>query len=46
VGRGAERFFAGRYVREVVPGAGHFLRIERPDAIAARIVGWFGEALG
>jgi pimeloyl-ACP methyl ester carboxylesterase len=31
------RWFAAPRVREVVPGAGHFLHVERPAAIAARV---------
>jgi pimeloyl-ACP methyl ester carboxylesterase len=34
----------GRYLRdrslEIVPNAGHFLHLEQPAAIAARVTGW------
>jgi pimeloyl-ACP methyl ester carboxylesterase len=32
--------FAAPHVREVVPGVGHFLHIEAPEAIAERIAAW------
>jgi pimeloyl-ACP methyl ester carboxylesterase len=28
---------------EIVPGAGHFLHLERPDLVNARILTWLGE---
>lgn len=33
--------FAGEYEREIVPGVGHFLHVEDPNGIAARIADWF-----
>ena len=32
--------FAAPHAREVVPGLGHFLHIEAPEAIAERIAAW------
>lgn len=40
VGLGAERYFTGGYRREVVPAVGHFLAVEDPAGIAARVVAW------
>lgn len=40
--RGQERYFAGEFASDVVPGVGHFLQLEDPDAIARRIVDWLG----
>jgi len=37
---GAEPFFAADYRRELLPGAGHFLAVEQPAALAARITAW------
>ena len=37
---GQERFFTGPYAREIVPGAGHFLNLERPDPVGRPIVEW------
>jgi len=34
--------FTAEYAREVVPGVGHFLHIEAPEAIAERITAWAG----
>jgi len=34
--------FAAPHVRDVVPGLGHFLHIEAPEAIAERIATWVG----
>jgi pimeloyl-ACP methyl ester carboxylesterase len=44
LGRNEERFFAGPYKREVLPGVGHFMHLERPDDIASRVIAWFDEA--
>lgn len=40
-GRGAARYFAAAYRREVLAGAGHFLAAERPAEVAARADAWF-----
>jgi pimeloyl-ACP methyl ester carboxylesterase len=40
LGRGQERFFAGRFASDVVPGVGHFMQIEAPTEIARRILTW------
>ena len=40
-GAGQDRFFAGVFVAEIVPGAGHFLHLELPDLVVPRIVDWF-----
>ncbi|WP_348739767.1 alpha/beta fold hydrolase [Pseudomonas rhodesiae] len=32
--------FAAPHAMEVVPGVGHFLHIEAPEAIAERITAW------
>ena len=39
-GAGQERFFAGEFRSEIVPGAGHFLHLERPDIVVPRVVAW------
>jgi pimeloyl-ACP methyl ester carboxylesterase len=36
--------FSGAYAREVLPGLGHFLHLEAPGAIAARVARWFDVA--
>ena len=41
VAAGADRFFAGSYRHEVLPGAGHFLALERPAEVAARADAWY-----
>lgn len=30
---GKERFFLGKYVRRVLPGVGHFIQREQPEAV-------------
>jgi pimeloyl-ACP methyl ester carboxylesterase len=37
------RRFSGAYAREVLPGAGHFMHLEAPAAIAARVADWLGD---
>lgn len=39
---GQEKFFTAELVSEVVPGVGHFLHLERPDVVGARLVDWMG----
>jgi pimeloyl-ACP methyl ester carboxylesterase len=41
LGDGDERFYAGPYRREILPSAGHFMQMERPEEIARRVIGWF-----
>lgn len=41
---GQERFFTGGYAREVIPDAGHFLHLERPEAVGRRVVEWLDGA--
>jgi pimeloyl-ACP methyl ester carboxylesterase len=41
VGERQERFFAGPYRREVVPGVGHFMQLEAPLEISRRVLSWF-----
>ncbi len=36
------QYFSGEYSYQVVPGAGHFLHRERPEAVAQHILGWLG----
>jgi pimeloyl-ACP methyl ester carboxylesterase len=36
---GDRRYFVER-VLEVIPGVGHFLHLERPAAIAERVLSW------
>ncbi len=38
---GAGSAFTGAYRFELVPQAGHFLHLERPDEVAAHILRWF-----
>ncbi len=40
VARGHERWFEGELAAELVPAAGHFLHLERPREVAARIAEW------
>lgn len=40
LGEGDERFHAGPHRREIVPNAGHFMQLERPEEIARRVIGW------
>lgn len=37
---GQERFFAGPFRSEIVPDVGHFLQLEAPQVIAARVRAW------
>jgi pimeloyl-ACP methyl ester carboxylesterase/ferredoxin len=39
---GAEGAFAGPYDVAVLDGCGHFLHLERPDAVADAVLRWFG----
>ena len=39
--RGQARYYRGPFEEEVLPGCGHFLQIERPDAVAERVVDFF-----
>jgi pimeloyl-ACP methyl ester carboxylesterase len=36
--RGQERFFRGPFRAHIVPGAGHFLQLENPDAVAGTVL--------
>ena len=38
---GSGRAFEGPYSIETLEGCGHFLHLERPDEVAARIIDWF-----
>lgn len=38
--RDDSKLFAADYVREIVPGLGHFMHVEDPDRVAARIAAW------
>ena len=40
-GAGQERFFSGEFRTEIVPNAGHFLHLERPEMVTSKIVDWF-----
>lgn len=42
--QGQERYFDVEFDSELIPRAGHFLQLEQPDLIAARIGEWFGPA--
>ena len=39
-GAGQERYFVGPFRSEVVASAGHFLHLERPDAVLPRVLDW------
>ncbi len=41
-GHGQERFFAGPFASRVLPGVGHFMQLEDPDAVADHVVSWLG----
>jgi pimeloyl-ACP methyl ester carboxylesterase len=41
IGEGEARFFDGPYRREVLPGVGHFMVNEAPEAVAERVLAWF-----
>jgi pimeloyl-ACP methyl ester carboxylesterase len=41
LGEGEERSFDGPFRREVIPGVGHFMQVEQPEAIARRVIAWF-----
>ena len=45
-GAGQERYFAGEFRSDTVPGAGHFPHLERPDLVTPRIVEWFKRHCG
>lgn len=38
--QGQEEYWKAPVAAEVIPGCGHFLHIERPDEVAARVVGF------
>jgi len=38
--RDDSRLFAGDYVREIMPGVGHFMHLEDPARVATRIAEW------
>lgn len=40
---GQERFFEGTLASEVVPEAGHWLHLERPDYVNGRILDWLAQ---
>jgi pimeloyl-ACP methyl ester carboxylesterase len=40
---GQERYFAGEFASEVLPGLGHFVQLEAPAAVAARVADWLGD---
>lgn len=42
IAEGQERYFAGLFRSERVPGAGHFLHMEKPDVVNASILDWLG----
>ncbi len=39
-GAGQERFFTGPFRADIVPGAGHFLHLEKPEAVIPMMVDW------
>ena len=41
---GQEEFFAGEYRLDVVPGCGHFLHREKPEAVTRLVLDWLGPA--
>ncbi|HVW25869.1 MAG TPA: alpha/beta hydrolase [Polyangiaceae bacterium] len=43
-GNGEERYFNADFRREVLPSLGHFLHLEAPDEVAARILSFVGAA--
>ena len=40
---GQSAWFAGPFEQEVVPAAGHFLHLEQPALVHARVLAWLGE---
>ena len=43
IAEGQERWLAGPFESAVLAGCGHFLQLERPDAVAERLVAFFAE---
>jgi pimeloyl-ACP methyl ester carboxylesterase len=41
MGEGQERWFEGPFESKTIPGAGHWLHMERPDVVASEIAAWF-----
>jgi pimeloyl-ACP methyl ester carboxylesterase len=41
LGDGEERCFSGPFERQILPEVGHFLHLERPAAVAQRVLAWF-----
>jgi pimeloyl-ACP methyl ester carboxylesterase len=42
---GQARGFSGPFREEVVPSVGHFLHVEDPDGVAARVIDWLRQSL-
>lgn len=40
--KGQERYFSGPFEERRIPGAGHFLHLEKPEAVIPMIVDWLG----
>jgi pimeloyl-ACP methyl ester carboxylesterase len=45
VGKGQERFFKNRFESVILDGAGHFMQLERPEAVAEHVIPWFASAV-
>ncbi len=43
VGRAQQRWFGGPFQSTVIEGAGHFLQMEQPELVAARVIDWLAE---
>ena len=43
---GSEQYCQGPFERHLIPGAGHFLPEEAPDAVSARLVDWLDRVAG
>jgi pimeloyl-ACP methyl ester carboxylesterase len=45
IAAGQERYFAGSFESEVIPGVGHFLHLEQPEVVGQKVMAWLAYAV-